>query len=295
MTFAGFAFLFNLVAILTADPKPVAVAKVNGTNITRADLDFAVSQNGIPAEDRAQAEPRLIQQLIDRQLIRAFLASKKIEPVADELQYQIAKAEDAIKKRGEDPQKLLAKIGYTPERLKSELGLPIAWQVYARQSILSPQIKAYFQEHRQELDGTQVRASQIFLKRTTTADDAEIDAKKRKLGELRQSIVDKMRSFADAAKQFSEAPSRENGGDVGLFGWRGKLPSAVSHAAFALKVEEISQPIVSPFGVHLILVTERHPGDLSLEDVRPVIMEQLAQQLWTETVTKLRATAKIEL
>lgn len=294
MAATGFAVLFSLMTVLSADPKAAAVAKVNGVAITVADVDFAATQQGIAAEDRAKADPKLVEQLIDRQLIRAFLASKKIEPVAEELQYQIAKVEDSIRKRGEDPAKLLAKIGYTPDRMKVELGLPIAWQVYARQTISSQQIKAYFDEHKQELDGTQLRGSQIFLKRESSADDATIAERKQKLADVRRSILAGQMTFADAAKKFSQAPSRESGGDIGLFGFRGKLPPPVSQAAFGLKVDEISEPIVSTLGIHLIKVTERHAGDLSLEDVRPMILDHLSQQLWSETAKKLRTTAKID-
>ena len=292
MTVVGFVLLFQLVAYHSVDQS--AVVHVIGTAITVSDVDFAAMQQGLSAEERSQADPKLIEQLIERQLIRAFLASRKIQPIADELQYQIDRAEELIRKRGEDPKKLLTKLGYTPERLKSELGLPLAWKVYARQTITVQQIKEYFEQHRQELDGTQLRGSQIFLKLPKPQNETTLAEKKEKLADLRREILAGTISFGDAAKRHSEAPTRENGGDLGLFGWRGKLPASVSQAAFGLKVNEISDPIVSPFGIHLVQVTERHPGDFSLEDVRPVIMEQLSQQLWKTTVEKQRSTAKIE-
>jgi peptidyl-prolyl cis-trans isomerase C len=261
--------------------------------ISAADVAFASAQQKAVAPDEPVDEAKLIEQLVDRQLIRAFLAAHKIEPIADELKQQITQAENLIQKSGEDPQKLLNKLGYTPERLKRELGLPIAWQVYARRTITHEQIKTYFEQHKQELDGTQLRGSQIFLKLPKQPTETEITAKKEKLVELRHDIQSGKLTFADAAKRNSEAPSKENGGDVGLFGWRGKLPLAVSKAAFSLKVNEISEPIVTPFGVHLIQVTERHPGEFSLEDVRPEISDQLSQQLWNTTVAKEREKAKI--
>lgn len=294
MTVAGFVLLAQLVAFFSVDQSAVVLVRVNGTAITAGDVDFAATQQGLSKEERPQADPKLIEQLVERQLIRAFLASQKVQPIADELQYQIDRAEELIRKRGEDPKKLLAKLGYTPDRLKSELGLPLAWKIYARQTITDQQIKEYFGQHRQELDGTQLRGSQIFLKLSKPQSESELAEKKEKLSNLRREILAGTTSFAGAAKAHSEAPTRENGGDLGLFGWRGKLPGTVSQAAFGLKVNEISDPIVSPFGVHLIQVTERHPGDFSLEDVRPVIMETLSQQLWKTTVEKQRSTAKIE-
>lgn len=296
MPVAASAFLIQTMlfaAFAAPDPKPSVIARVNGVAITSADVAFAATQKKSTSPDESVDDQKLIDQLIDRQLIRGFLATQKIESNANELKQQIVQAENLIKQGGEDPQKLLSKIGYTPDRLKRELGLPLAWQTYARRTIQQDQMKTYFEQHKQELDGTQCRGSQIFLKLPKQPSDSEIALKKEKLSDLRREIVAGTVSFADAAREHSEAPSRENGGDVGLFGWRGKLPSAVSKAAFALKVNEISEPIVTPFGVHLIQVTERHPGDFSLEDVRPVIIDRLSQELWTTTVAKEREKAKI--
>lgn len=288
--------LFMIQAAMTqaADPGS-AVATVNGTNITAADVAFAASQQGLTATEPDGTGQKLVERLIDRQLIRNFLATRKIEPLADDLELQIAKAEQAIKKRGEDPKALLTKLGYTPERLKRELGLTLAWQTYVRKTITPDQLKKYFDAHKIELDGTQLRASQIFLKLPKPAREMDVAEKVARLSEIRQSILDQKLSFADAARKYSESPSREQGGDIGVFGWSGKLPPAVSHAAFAMKVEELSDPVVSPLGVHLIQVTERHPGDFSLEDVRSVILDRISQQMWAETVQKERSMAKIEI
>lgn len=293
MTVFPFVWQITLCAALAADPSPVIV-RVNGKPITRADVDFLANLQQIPADQRLKSDTQLIEQLIDQQLIRAFLASKKVQPLADELQLQIARAEELIKKRGADPKELFAKMGYSPERLKSELGLPLAWQAYCRQAISPAQVKAHFEQHRQELDGTQLRGSQIFLKVSDPNNQADITEKKQRLKEVRQSIVEGKTSFAEAAKQHSEAPSAQDGGDIGLFGWRGKLPAAVSQAAFQLKDHDVSEPVVSPLGVHLIQVTERQPGDLSLEDVRPEIFNRLSTSLWKSTANQERSAAKIE-
>ena len=296
MIIAGLLLLINLALGLSAKPSMSAtvVVTVNGTTITSGDVEFAAMQHGVTPDQRTQEDPKLIDRLIERQLIRNFLATQKVEPPADDLQYQIAQAEEVIRKRGDDPKSLLTKLGYTPERLKSELGLMLAWQVYIRKTVTPKMFKEYFETHKQELDGTQLRARQIFLKRPSPADETAMSLQKEKLLGIRRDIAGNSLSFADAAKKYSEAPTKDQAGDIGLFSWQGKLPSAVSHAAFALKINEVSEPVISPFGVHLIQVTERHPGEFSLEDVRPVIFDRLSQQIWTETLEQQRATAKIE-
>jgi peptidyl-prolyl cis-trans isomerase C len=288
------AVFFQVAALLNADSPPRAVVTVNGTPITAGDVEFMAATRHVKPEQRAEQDPKLIEELVDRQLVREFLAKRKFVAPADELAYQIQQAENAIRRQGDDPAVLLPKLGYTPDRLKSELSLPLAWQAYVRQTVTLPQTKEYFEQHRAELDGTQVRARQIFLKLPARPSEADVADRTKRLNDLRAQVAAGKISFADAARQHSESPSGETGGEIGAFGFRGKLPAPVTRAAFALKPNEISSPVVSAFGVHLIQVTERIPGDLSLEDVRPQIFERLAEQLWIETVSRERKSAKIE-
>lgn len=63
-------------------------------------------------------------------------------------------------------------------------------------------------------------------------------------------------SFEDLASEHSLCPSGRNGGDLGFFG-RGQMVSEFEEAAFGLNVGEISDPVRTNFGWHLILVTDK--------------------------------------
>ena len=63
-------------------------------------------------------------------------------------------------------------------------------------------------------------------------------------------------SFAKAAKEYSLCPSGYNGGDLGYFG-RGMMVKPFEDAAFDLEVGEISKPVQTQFGWHLILLTDK--------------------------------------
>ena len=89
----------------------------------------------------------------------------------------------------------------------------------------------------------EVRASHILVK-------TEAEAR-----ELLQEIKDGKKSFADAAKEASMCPSGSQGGDLGFFG-HGVMVGEFDKAAFELKeIGDISEPVQTQFGWHLIQLT----------------------------------------
>ncbi len=87
-----------------------------------------------------------------------------------------------------------------------------------------------------------IRASHILVEKEYQAEDV---AKKLAEGN----------SFESLAKAFSSCPSKEEGGDLGEFG-KGQMVEAFEKAAFALKVGEVSGPVRTQFGYHIIKRTE---------------------------------------
>lgn len=94
-----------------------------------------------------------------------------------------------------------------------------------------------------EIIMTTVRASHLLV-------ETEEEAKK-----LKQEI-EQGKSFADAAREVSLCPSGQEGGDLGYFG-KGMMVKEFEDAAFSMKVGEISDPIKTQFGWHLIQLTDR--------------------------------------
>lgn len=70
----------------------------------------------------------------------------------------------------------------------------------------------------------------------------------------REQIVDGKAQFADLAQKYSDCSSAKRGGDLGPFG-RGAMQKPFEEAAFALKVGELSEPVFTDSGVHIILRT----------------------------------------
>ena len=94
--------------------------------------------------------------------------------------------------------------------------------------------------------------------------------------------------FAELAKQHSDGPSARKGGDLNIV-TADRMPKEFSDVAFALKPGEISKPVYSKFGVHVIKLFEKYPpGLLPLDAVREQLSERLELSKLREGRTELR-------
>lgn len=260
---------------------------INGKPVSAEAWAYLTLTRGAPL---ATTEPRLIEQLIDRELLRGFLDQQKVVAEADVVDLRMLELEELIRRRGGEPAAVFAKLGLNVDQVRKELALGVAWERYVEQTVSVPQLQAHFDAHRAELDGTRVQAQQVFRKATSAADQAAAETL---LAQVRGEIVAGKLTFSQAAEQYSQAPSGKQGGDVGWIVGLGQLPAEVARAALQLEPGKISSPVRTPLGVHLVMVTEKQAGQLSLEDVRPQILEQIAADLWSRTASQLRQSARI--
>jgi hypothetical protein len=107
-----------------------------------------------------------------------------------------------------------------------------------------------------ELPGGQVRARHVLLQFPEGASDAQVDSVRALANTLRERIGGG-EAFEEIARQYSaDEGTAANGGDLGTFGKNEMVP-AFEAAAFSLEVGEISEPVETTFGLHIIRVDER--------------------------------------
>ena len=104
--------------------------------------------------------------------------------------------------------------------------------------------------------------------------------------------------FAELAKKRSEGSSSSDGGDLGFFK-RGTMVPEFEKVAFALKTGEVSDPVRTQFGWHVLKLEEiRKLGIKPLDEVRPEIEERLrrqqAERLTSQYMETLRNAAVVE-
>lgn len=106
------------------------------------------------------------------------------------------------------------------------------------------------------------------------------------------------KSFEDAAKEYSTCPSKEKGGDLGYFG-KGQMVPEFEKAAFEAAIGEVSAPVKTQFGYHLILVEDKKEAQImDFESVKNQLEEKLLQQkkqsAYMETLKDLESKYGVE-
>lgn len=139
-------------------------------------------------------------------------------------------------------------------------------------------VRAFYEQNLQAYGREELRrARHILIQVAATANEAEVAAARERALQARERILAGEEFAAVAAETSDDPGSAAQGGDLGLFG-RGMMVPEFETAAFALEAGELSEPVRSPFGFHLIEVTEIEAGDVkSLEEVRDEIVASLRE------------------
>ena len=108
--------------------------------------------------------------------------------------------------------------------------------------------------------------------------------------------VDAGKDFAEVAAQYSDCPSKSKGGDLGFFKRKGQMVEPFAAAAFALKTGQVSDPVKTPFGYHIIKVTEIKKGtDVKFDDIKQNVKQDMLSEKAQDLIAQLRQKAKIDI
>lgn len=238
-------------------------AKVAGVEITRETLDELIqSMPQQYAQQLQQAgDDALVEEAINQEL---FLLDAKEQNLEETPIYQAEM-----------------------KRLQKQLLRGVAINsVLENVTASEEEIKAYYDEQGHEfMAEEEISASHILVEDEATANDV-----KRRL--------DDGEDFADVARELSTCPSNENGGNLGHF-TRGRMVPEFEEAAFALELDEVSKPVKTQFGYHIIKLDHRHEArKQELEEVKDQIGQNLRnfkqQEAYTEYLDQLKAKYPVE-
>lgn len=274
----------------TVGPDTISIAEV------QHEMQNALRDRKVADDEREVLEAQTLGLLVNRQLVLQYLQKMKLGATELEIDAQQERITKDLKRRGMTLAAQLKELGLTKTEFRRVLAWQAGWPKYLQAKLTPENILKYFDQHRRDFDGTRVHAAHLLLKVDKPEDADAVQAVVDRAGELREQIVAKKLTFAEAAKKHSQAPTSAEGGDIGQISRHEPMPESFSEAAFELKPGETSEPVLTTFGVHLIHCLAIEPGKLTLKDdgVEDAVRQDLIRYLFMWVAEKQRAESKIE-
>ncbi|MBV9288200.1 MAG: peptidylprolyl isomerase [Hyphomicrobiales bacterium] len=260
-TSAAVALAFGATLALSpgasADPK--VLATVDGSPITQDDFNVALADIGPGLPQKLEGAAR--QKYVLDYLIDLKLAARKAE--ADKL---------------DQTPDFARKLAYYRDKLAME---ELLGSVAKAATTEEAERKAYDEAAKAEPPQEEIHARHILV---PTEEEAKKALERVKAGE----------DFAKVATELSKDPSGD-GGDLGWF-TKDRMVAEFSDAAFKLKKGEVSEPVHTQFGWHIIKVEDTRTKTFPpFEQVKDQAARYVAQKAESETIAQLHSAAKIEL
>jgi parvulin-like peptidyl-prolyl isomerase len=278
------------------------VARVGGQPIEAAEVEqqlrLALGDAPLDPARRPAMWEAARQKLIDRQLVMLALTEAGLAASQADVDLALARFEKQLQAQHRTLADHCAAVGLSVEQIRRALAWSLSWQRYCERYITPQNLEKYFQEHRRQFDGTTLHVAQIFWKLPPETDAAARQAAKEtalaQAQHVRGEILAGRLSFAEAARQHSQAPSRDEGGDIGWIERHRPMPESFSQAAFLLKPGEVSTPVESPLGLHLVTVLEEKPGQRTWQEAEAELREAVAVYLFRWLADRQRPKVRIE-
>lgn len=241
--------VFLVVSLVACSKKQTAhggpyLATVNGAPITQADFDREIQSLPDYARDMFKG-PGGREKFLGEVIKKEILYQEALKQGLDKSQEYIRKMEDAKKMT------LIADL--------------LEKDVMSKVQVTDKDVRDYYDRHQREFTPiAQIRASHILVK---TEAEAENIIQRLKKGEKFEDL---------ARKESMDRESAKNGGDIGYFA-RGEIVPEFEKAAASLKIGEISGPVKTRFGYHIIKVTDKKFGPVvEFDRVKDIIQQKLA-------------------
>jgi len=285
------------------EPMPVGpegrkpVAKVDSTEITRAELTMARRQIALNQRGPMPSNDQILDQLIEQALWQRHFDKEGIRPTVDEIKAALQQTDAELRQRGATYPQFLQSRGLTVEEHASMVGRQIAMQRLVdkiRQKIASEEIKAEYEAHPEFYDGSRVRLSQIYIDtRTLGTEQKDIDKAKEKIEKLSDDLK-AGKDFATLAKDYSAGRTAAAGGDIGWFTRKGDIDEPLIAAVWTLKVGDYTKPIRNALGWHILKVADRETAYSTFQGCKEGIYRALIRNRLDAILEGLKKDAKIE-
>ncbi len=289
---------------------PEVVAKIDNEPISKVDFERAIrtiearAGRAVPVNERDRVYRQVLDELVNIRLVAHEGKARNLAVADTDVDAQIGKIRQQFKTEDEFKQALTQRqlsLDDLKTEAKTELlvNKTLEAEILPKVAVQQADLDAYYKANPDQFKAPEeVRASHILIPINSSMTEAQkTEAKTTAEGLLKRAKAGE--DFAALAKQYSKDSSAQSGGDLNFFS-RGKMVPAFETAAFALKPGEISNVVETPFGFHIIKVTERKDARTvplaEVQDRLSEFLKQRKQQELTSTfIQSLHSKYKIEI
>lgn len=275
------------------EPGEPLVAVVGGVPIPKRAFDEVYFLKVKKYADRGRTIPESADRRYRKSIVERLIHQERVrqEVVKLGLDYDpadLARRQEQQRRGIEDWAKHLDRRGETDASLRAmniaELREAVILEARGRLRVSRAEIEEDYEKIKGNWvsDKVRVRAAQILVPLgreprvpVTAADEAAAEAEAERIHAL---VVAPGADFAELAREHSSGPGSSKGGDLGII-TADRMAEEFSAVAFAMKVGEISEPVKTKFGFHIIKINGRWPaGTLPIEALEDQITERLLQR-----------------
>ncbi len=289
---------------------PAVVAKVNGEDIQKWELESALKQAEATAGGQVRADKRdaalraILDELVTYHLLAQEAHGRKMDVSDTDVDAEMLKVRQTFPTEEAYKQALLLQ-GVTVEQLRDvthrtmQARKFVDAEVTSKTAVQDAEVDAFYQQNLDRFrQGDMVHASHIYLKVPPDAPPAEKNQKHAAAAEILKQLQAGA-DFATVARENSNDATAANGGDLGFFG-KGDVPPDFENAAFALKPGTMSSVVELQGGLHIIKVHERRgPRTAPLaevwDDVKQFLLSGRRQTRLDQLLGQIKAKSKVQL
>ena len=233
----------------------------NGTSVTVADVELYFSKYGVGGGSEKMGEAANLELAMEHIYIARVVADEQVE--SEEIQ----------------PDQIERLSAYLVERALMQIRLSMLTEDVSKDINWAQAAEEYYLSHPQEFMTKEEISVAHLLFKPDGRDWLETIHDAKAVQEQLLSGQD----FSSFLETIAIEPSKVSGGELGYFG-KGRMVKAFEEAAFALEIGEMSDLVVTPFGVHIIkLIDRRAPQKIPFEEVSAEIETMLKPKIWQET------------
>jgi parvulin-like peptidyl-prolyl isomerase len=254
--------------------------------------------------------------LINRRVVYEYLKENGLTISDAETRLELERFSNKLDQVGLSLVEYLDEQDLSQPEFEFELQWKSSWKSYLDRVLNDDYVKRHYDRHRPRFDRSEMQVAHLLLKvdeqrpRSEAVQKAETIRKQlsgssasgrspltdnKTDGKPHTILMVSDSAWNQAVQEYSQAPSKSDNGQIGWIRFHEPMPESFSEAAFALQPGQVSPPVVTSFGVHLIRCRELKAGKVGWRDARAAVKDHAAKTLFEKIARLHRAKLIIQV